>query len=348
MMSKYGLACLLMMMCQAVFALAPSVTRSNKTNGPYTNGNGDVHVADSSQLKIEFCEECDFFLGGLFPIHAPKYFRHRSSSSPSIASHSESNNNTTTTTATTNGSATTSSPNFLLINKASTSVLSSSTPRSSHSHSDPPLDFSNEFYEYYIKSIGCGEIKKERGIQRLEALLYAIDLINNSTSLLPHTKLGVRIYDTCDRDTIALEKCVNFISDYFVLNKQDISSDYSCQAPTPTPADDSGCRVAAGSSPLVPRKNIEAINKRKVVGVIGAASSSVSIQVANLLRLFQVPQLSYASTSPELSNKERFPFFSRVLPSDTLQAEAMATLVHHLDWNYVATLSEEGNLGMLR
>ena len=300
MMSKYGLACLLMMMCQAVFALAPSVTRSNKTNGPYTNGNGDVHVADSSQLKIEFCEECDFFLGGLFPIHAPKYFRHRSSSSPSIASHSESNNNTTTTTATTNGSATTSSPNFLLINKASTSVLSSSTPRSSHSHSDPPLDFSNEFYEYYIKSIGCGEIKKERGIQRLEALLYAIDLINNSTSLLPHTKLGVHIYDTCDRDTIALEKCVNFISDYFVLNKQDISSDYSCQAPTPTPTDDSGCRVAAaGSSPLVPRKNIEAINKRKVVGVIGAArSDSVPPSTIATVRFASEGEIDFATSKP--------------------------------------------------
>lgn len=61
--------------------------------------------------------------------------------------------------------------------------------------------------------------------------------------------------------------------------------------------------------------------------------------------IFKVPQISYASTSPELSNKERFPFFSRVLPSDTLQAEAMANLVHTLNWNYIATLNEEGNLG---
>lgn len=54
--------------------------------------------------------------------------------------------------------------------------------------------------------LNCGEIKKERGIQRLEAMLYAIDLINNSTDLLPNIKLGAKIYDTCDRDTIALEK----------------------------------------------------------------------------------------------------------------------------------------------
>jgi metabotropic glutamate receptor 4 len=59
----------------------------------------------------------------------------------------------------------------------------------------------------------------------------------------------------------------------------------------------------------------------------------------------KIPQISYASTSPELSNRERFPYFTRVLPSDTLQAEAMAILVKQMGWNYVATISEEGNLG---
>ncbi len=58
-----------------------------------------------------------------------------------------------------------------------------------------------------------------------------------------------------------------------------------------------------------------------------------------------MPQISYASTSPELSNKEKFPYFSRVLPSDTLQAEAMSTLVQSLEWNYVTTINEEGNMG---
>ena len=95
-------------------------------------------------------------------------------------------------------------------------------------------------------------------------------------------------------------------------------------------------------SPVKLRKNIQ---RRKVVGVIGAASSSVSVQVANLLRLFKVPQISYSSSTAELSNKERFPYFSRVLPSDTLQAKAMADLVHSLQWNYITTISEQGNAG---
>lgn len=123
---------------------------------------------DSSNLKLEYCENCDLYLGGLFPIHAPKYMRQAQS-----------------------------------INLANTD-------------------------DQYLSDMSCGEIKKERGIQRLEAMLYAIDLINNSTSLLPNIKLGARIFDTCDRDTIALEKCINFVSDYFLLNDENIVNDFNC------------------------------------------------------------------------------------------------------------------------
>jgi hypothetical protein len=191
-------------------------------------------------------------------------------------------------------------------------------------------------------------------------MLFAIDLINNSTELLPNLRIGAKIYDTCDRDTIALDKCLKFVSDHFLINDAEIVNDFSCPLTNEYTKHfyngafnsiDSNSNnhkhnfETNSASTTLPQKNEDRIYKRKIAGVIGAASSSVSIQVANLLRLFQVPQISYASTSPELSNKERFPFFSRVLPSDKLQAEAMASLVHHLDWNYIATISEEGNLG---
>jgi hypothetical protein len=106
-------------------------------------------------------------------------------------------------------------------------------------------------------------------------------MINNSTSILPHVKLGAKIYDTCDRDTIALEKCMNFVSDYFLLNDENVVNDFTCEAANPLSS-------AKAQISLAPRKKQDIIYKRKVIGVIGAASSSVSIQVANLLRLFQV------------------------------------------------------------
>ncbi|XP_069990587.1 metabotropic glutamate receptor 7 [Penaeus vannamei] len=84
---------------------------------------------------------------------------------------------------------------------------------------------------------------------------------------------------------------------------------------------------------------------KPVIGVIGAASSSVSVMIANILRLFKIPQISYASTSTELSDKARFEYFSRVVPPDNFQAMAMVEMVRALGWKYVSTLADEGDYG---
>ena len=59
----------------------------------------------------------------------------------------------------------------------------------------------------------------------------------------------------------------------------------------------------------------------------------------------QIPQISYASTAPELSDKSRYEFFSRVVPPDSYQAQAMVDIVKAMGWNYVSTLASEGNYG---
>lgn len=59
----------------------------------------------------------------------------------------------------------------------------------------------------------------------------------------------------------------------------------------------------------------------------------------------QIPQISYASTAPDLSDNSRYDFFSRVVPSDTYQAQAMVDIVRALKWNYVSTLASEGSYG---
>ncbi|KAI2547729.1 LOW QUALITY PROTEIN: GRM8 isoform 10, partial [Pan troglodytes] len=38
-------------------------------------------------------------------------------------------------------------------------------------------------------------------------------------------------------------------------------------------------------------------------------------------------------------------FFSRVVPPDSYQAQAMVDIVTALGWNYVSTLASEGNYG---
>ncbi|CAB1331601.1 unnamed protein product [Coregonus sp. 'balchen'] len=111
------------------------------------------------------------------------------------------------------------------------------------------------------RGVPCGELKKEKGIHRLEAMLFAIDLINKDPELLPNVTLGARILDTCSRDTYALEQSLTFVQALIERDGSDV-------------------RCANGDPPIFAKPD-------KVVGVIGAAASSVSIMVANILRLFK-------------------------------------------------------------
>ncbi|KAK1887581.1 Metabotropic glutamate receptor 8 [Dissostichus eleginoides] len=112
------------------------------------------------------------------------------------------------------------------------------------------------------RGVPCGELKKEKGIHRLEAMLFAIDLINKDPDILPNVTLGARILDTCSRDTYALEQSLTFVQALIERDGSDV-------------------RCANGEPPIFAKPD-------KVVGVIGASASSVSIMVANILRLFKV------------------------------------------------------------
>ncbi|XP_057692585.1 metabotropic glutamate receptor 3 [Corythoichthys intestinalis] len=167
----------------------------------------------------------------------------------------------------------------------------------------------------------CGRVNEDRGIQRLEAMLFAIDAINRDRNLLPGIALGVHILDTCSRDTYALEQALEFVR--ASLTKVD-DSEFICP---------DGSYALQEDSPLA------------IAGVIGGSFSSVSIQVANLLRLFQIPQISYASTSAKLSDKTRYDYFARTVPPDFYQAKAMAEILRFFNWTYVSTVASEGDYG---
>ncbi|EZA47105.1 Metabotropic glutamate receptor [Ooceraea biroi] len=57
-------------------------------------------------------------------------------------------------------------------------------------------------------------------------------------------------------------------------------------------------------------------------------------------------QVSFFSTSPELSNKQRFEYFTRTIPSDHYQVKAMVDIVLTMGWSYVSIIYEESNYGI--
>uniref|UniRef100_A0A1B0BVC9 G-protein coupled receptors family 3 profile domain-containing protein n=1 Tax=Glossina palpalis gambiensis TaxID=67801 RepID=A0A1B0BVC9_9MUSC len=170
----------------------------------------------------------------------------------------------------------------------------------------------------------CGAKVYNRGVQRLEAMLYAVDRINHDQNILPNITLGVHILDTCSRETYALNQSLQFVR--ASLNQNLDTSAFECpNSEKPRLKKD----VSAGP----------------VFGVIGGSYSSVSLQVANLLRLFHIPQISPASTAKTLSDKTRFDLFARTVPPDTFQSETLVDIVKALNWTYVSTIHSEGSYG---
>ena len=160
----------------------------------------------------------------------------------------------------------------------------------------------------------CGPVRKERGVERMEAMLYAIDRINNDPTLLPNVTLGFDIRDTCNSENIGLDESIDLVIEDSEL-------------------DASSCNQISMSS-----ENDSATATIPTSFVIGAAASAVSVPVATLLRLFQLPQVSYSSSSARLNNRERYTYFFRTVPADDLQARAMIDLALRFNWMYVSTI----------
>ena len=150
----------------------------------------------------------------------------------------------------------------------------------------------------------CEDIRRDLSV---EAMLFAIDSVNANETLLPNITLGFDIRDSCYSENIGLDEAIDVI---ISGNQLDIA----------------GCQSS----------NME--SSTLTVGVVGAAASRVSIPVASLGRLFKVPQVSFASTSPILSSRETYSYFYRTVPPDNLQAKAMIDIVLHFNWTQISII----------
>ena len=91
-----------------------------------------------------------------------------------------------------------------------------------------------------------------------------------------------------------------------------------------------------------------------VVGLVTQRTSTENIALSPFISQYKIPHISIWATNDELSNKDKYPFFSRTVPSDKFQAEAMIDLVRHFNWTYVSVVyyntdySRDGTNNILR
>lgn len=92
-------------------------------------------------------------------------------------------------------------------------------------------------------------------------------------------------------------------------------------------------------------RNFKHSHSKNVICLSSHHGNYLCTTITAALLLFKIPQISYASTAPELSDDRRYDFFSRVVPPDSFQAQAMVDIILALNWTYVSTIASEGSYG---
>ncbi|XP_026230493.1 extracellular calcium-sensing receptor-like [Anabas testudineus] len=152
--------------------------------------------------------------------------------------------------------------------------------------------------------------------QIAQAMLFAIEEINNSTDLLPGISLGYKMYDTCGSAARSVKVALA------LTNGNEVVSTLS-KAP---------CTRSA-----------------QVQAIIGETSSSPCMAIATVIGPFYIPEISPFATCACLSDKTKYPSFLRTIPSDYYQSRALAQLVKYFGWTWVGAIrsnDDYGNNGM--
>ena len=154
----------------------------------------------------------------------------------------------------------------------------------------------------------CGELDT-KGLGRAMAMIFAIETINNNSNLLPNITLGYDIRDYCENTTKAVEMTFWLIKDR------------TCSNIT---------RSMETKSPLI--------------ALIGPYESRTALAINGFLQILDVPAISGTTTSPEL-NSITYSHWYRTAPIDTFLAKAVADIIEHFKWTYVAAVGLDDSYG---
>uniref|UniRef100_A0A669DSX0 Olfactory receptor C family, h1 n=1 Tax=Oreochromis niloticus TaxID=8128 RepID=A0A669DSX0_ORENI len=142
-----------------------------------------------------------------------------------------------------------------------------------------------------------------------KTMIFAIEEINNSSTLLPNISVGYKIFDSCG-STLPSTRAVMGL-----INGQERTAEKTCSSHS------------------------------SVHVIIGASESSSTIVMLQICGTFQIPVISHFATCACLSNRKDYPSFFRTIPSDYYQSRALAKLVKYFGWTWVGAVRSDNDYG---
>ncbi|XP_064620108.1 uncharacterized protein LOC135483288 isoform X2 [Lineus longissimus] len=153
------------------------------------------------------------------------------------------------------------------------------------------------------EAFSCGQINMEFGAPLVEVFNFAIEQVNKKqgifANVLPGVSLGGITVDSCKSAVRAGNLVADFHSGVITLQ-------------------DAGGQV---------------VEPDRVQLWIGGQTTPESIEMAEVLKILGIPQISYGATGYALSDRDKYPNFLRTVPADDKQARGLISFVK--TWNLV-------------
>ncbi|XP_026144006.1 extracellular calcium-sensing receptor [Carassius auratus] len=168
-------------------------------------------------------------------------------------------------------------------------------------------------YSFTPSPLNCISLNY-RDFQYVQSMLFAVEEINNSSTLLPGVSLGYKIYDTCGSMAMAIRVTMALAN---------------------------GHENTSSAGPCTKQAYVQTI--------LGDTTSSACMAMAKTIGPFKLPMISHYATCECLSDKTKYPSFLRTITSDYYQSRALAELVKHFGWTWVGAIRTDddyGNNGM--
>ncbi|XP_060138028.1 vomeronasal type-2 receptor 26-like [Zootoca vivipara] len=146
-----------------------------------------------------------------------------------------------------------------------------------------------------------------KNYQHILALAFAVKEINENPKILPNITLGFHIYDNYFNERMTYRAALNLPST--------LMPNYKC--------------------------NIQ----KHLMAVIGGLDFDTSLQMANILGIYKIPQLTYGSFAPEDVGQSQSTSFYRMVPNEAHQHTGIVELLLHFGWTWVGLLAGDNESG---
>ena len=134
----------------------------------------------------------------------------------------------------------------------------------------------------------CGPIWEQYGMHRFEVFLRTVDQINRDPTILPNVTLGYDVRDSCWYAPVALEQSIDFIKNSIASLEGQLQQRNAAESSQATNGAGGGAQKAKADECGATGRTQ---HDKPIAGLIGPGSSTVTIQVQNVLSLFNIPQV---------------------------------------------------------